>query len=751
MFEREDWTLFRSLGTLGQKAGVPVRHLPKLVIKELADNALDAGAQVTLMSDSEGCTVEDDGAGLIPAGMPPQAAAEFICRLFSMNRPLISSKLLRRPSRGALGNGLRVVVGAVFATQGRLEIATNGLYFDLEPQADGTTRLRSPVSASPKTSGTKIRVVLPDSGNFEGNPLAWARVSILFSQSGEMYVGKTSAWWYDDAAFLELIRAANAMPVAHLVGQFRSRAPKLDDLPPVCSDFSPEQARLLMTRLRGAESCPHPKILGKMGRMPEMAYAHEGGYVEIGQGARARLPYAIEVHARTLADGEDDTISFIVNRTMVVGDVRVQRQKAHQLGIIGCGISHLVNVGRKPVRLIVSITTPYMPITTDGKEPDLFVFVHPLFRCIEKSARGAKRKDRQENGSGLTQREVIATVLDAAIDQASGNGRYRYSLRQLFYAVRPHLLTALEKEPEYNYFAQVITDIEAGMGRDLPGLYRDARGVIYHPHTREEIPLGTLNVETYERPAWTFNKILYSEKEGFFSILKDAGWPERNDCALLTSKGFASRAARDVLDLIGESQEEIYFFCIHDADASGTLIYQALTEATRARGKRKVHVINLGLEPWEADSMGLQVETFRKAEDRKRDLPVAEYIDEEWKEWLQTRRVELNAMSSPQFLSWLDGKFDQYRSKVVPPQAVLNAALDTASEKAVRDALARKLLAEAGFEAQVLRIMEGLKGMNGHRDLEARVAQWLSSNPRDRWDRPVEQIARELAGEALDD
>ena len=41
IFEREDWTLFRNLETLGQKAGVAKGDLPKLIAKELADNALD--------------------------------------------------------------------------------------------------------------------------------------------------------------------------------------------------------------------------------------------------------------------------------------------------------------------------------------------------------------------------------------------------------------------------------------------------------------------------------------------------------------------------------------------------------------------------------------------------------------------------------------------------------------------------------------------------------------------------------------
>jgi len=74
-------------------------------------------------------------------------------------------------------------------------------------------------------------------------------------------------------------------------------------------------------------------------------------------------------------------------------------------------------------------------------------------------------------------------------------------------------------------------------------------------------------------------------------------WPEKHDCALLTSKGQPSRAARDLLDLLGDSDEEITFYCIHDADAYGTTIYQALQEATKARPARKVTVVNLGPEP----------------------------------------------------------------------------------------------------------------------------------------------------------
>ena len=120
------------------------------------------------------------------------------------------------------------------------------------------------------------------------------------------------------------------------------------------------------------------------------------------------------------------------------------------------------------------------------------------------------------------------------------------------------------------------------------------------PHSGETITLGTLMVENYERPVWSFNKLLYIEKEGAQEALRQDGWLERHDCAVMSSKGFSTRAARDLIDKLAEHDEPIQVFCAHDADASGTMIYQTLQEATRARGARKIEIVNIGLEPWEA-------------------------------------------------------------------------------------------------------------------------------------------------------
>ena len=91
-----------------------------------------------------------------------------------------------------------------------------------------------------------------------------------------------------------------------------------------------------------------------------------------------------------------------------------------------------------------------------------------------------------------------------------------------------------------------------------------------------------LDGREYSRPTWCFNKLLFIEKEGFFDALKQERWPETYDCALLTSKVYATRSAKDLIDLLAEHDEPITVFCVHDADAAGTMIYQTLTEATRA-------------------------------------------------------------------------------------------------------------------------------------------------------------------------
>ena len=65
-----------------------------------------------------------------------------------------------------------------------------------------------------------------------------------------------------------------------------------------------------------------------------------------------------------------------VNRTPVTGDIRAARDK-RDIDLFGCGLRHTVAEAPKDKHFTIwlNITTPYMPITSDGKEPDLRPFL----------------------------------------------------------------------------------------------------------------------------------------------------------------------------------------------------------------------------------------------------------------------------------------------------------------------------------------------------------------------------------------
>jgi hypothetical protein len=432
-----------------------------------------------------------------------------------------------------------------------------------------------------------------------------------------------------------------------------------------------------------------------------------------------------------------------VNRTPVTGDIHAHHYR-RDIDVFGCGLGDTVAETPKDANFSIwlNITTPYMPITSDGKEPNLQPFLDAICDAVTK----AVRKARRPNAKGMSQKDVVLDNLEDAIATVSGEEGYRFNSRQLFYVLRPIVMDETGAELKVGNFSRIITDFEAENG-EIPLMYREPRGSITHPHRDETITLGTLMVEGYERPVWNFNKLLYIEKEGAQEALKQDRWLERHDCAVLSSKGFSTRAARDLIDKLAEHDEPVDVFCAHDADAYGTVIYHTLQEATRARGARKISIINLGLEPWEAIEMGLEVEILETPE---RVKPVADYVcDREdgdyWKDWLQTHRVELNAMTTPQLIKWLDRKMAKHGSgKLIPPEEVLEQELAERIEKKVREAITERILQAAGLDEQVTSAVARIKLPDGAR-LARDTAKLFKRQPDLEWRDQIEAVARKIS------
>jgi hypothetical protein len=218
----------------------------------------------------------------------------------------------------------------------------------------------------------------------------------------------------------------------------------------------------------------------------------------------------------------------------------------------------------------------------------------------------------------------------------------------------------------------------------------------------------------------------------------------------MSSKGFTTRAARDLVDKLGEHGEPVDVFLAHDADAYGTMIYQTFQEATKARGARKIRIINLGLEPWEALDLGLAVEAV---EPEKRRKPVADYVRNRedgayWEEWLQTHRVELNAMTTPQFIEWLDRKMAEHAGgKLIPPLDILKAELNERIEQKIYDAVVERVLREANVDAQVADALAQIEPPDSTALAEG-IKQLFEGRPDAEWRDHIEAVATELASTA---
>jgi hypothetical protein len=666
--------------------------------------------------------------------------------------------LWRLPTRGALGNGLRVVAGAVLATGGTLAVATRGRVLGLTPKDSGETHFeRQEIWPG---SGTTVWVRLGEALRVDERTLDWARRAIVLA-GGEYYAGRTSPFWYDADSFFQLLQACPDQTVFEVVNALDGCAhPKNARIAAafkgrMAGSLSRDEAAALLEAARGHARPVNPARLKGIGRsvaglpphyekvMGTLTLPSARGAVD------AEVPYLVEAWAR-VASGKP-TFRVSVNRTPMTASASILYDKAEKVvAIYGGGLRHQFKA-KKPVDLWLNVDIPYMPITSDGKAPNLELLVDPIVDASFAATRracGAERPDAKDKVKHL-----IFDRIEEAAAKASGGGRFRFSLRQLFYAVRPHVIEAVGKEPTYGYFGDVVTAYEREIGRDVPGMYRDERGLIYHPHLGQSIPRGTLGAESYDRPPWTFNKIIYFEKEGFFPQLRDVGWPERHDCGLITSKGFSTRAARDLIDGLGRGDEPLYFFCVHDADAAGTMIYQTLQRATAARPGRLVEIVNLGLDVGEALAMGLQVEKVKRPVNGKGKViarPVADYAAEH-REWLQANRVELNSMTTPQFLDWLDRKMAPFVGKVVPPDDVLASRLEEEFRGQFRAEVVERVLSEAFIDEQVEAAVRALRPeFAALRPTLARIVrQRLEAEPKAPWTGPVAELAARLRDDAL--
>ena len=210
----------------------------------------------------------------------------------------------------------------------------------------------------------------------------------------------------------------------------------------------------------------------------------------------------------------------------------------------------------------------------------------------------------------------------------------------------------------------------------------------------------------------------------------------------------SNTAARRLVDEL--SVRGVTVYVLHDFDKSGFSILHTLrTDTRRYRFKTTPKVIDLGLTLADVQAMDLQSEpySYRQTADPKIDLARCGATPEEQaflvgqrrhnpstdKTYWAGQRVELNAMTSDQFVDWLHRRLtEQGVEKVIPTPDILAKTYQ----------LAKRTKA---FNAELERLQETLQQepIAIPDDLPARVSDTLRESPELSWDAAVWKIVEE--------
>src|SRR4051794_37182647 len=97
----------------------------------------------------------------------------------------------------------------------------------------------------------------------------------------------------------------------------------------------------------------------------------------------------------------------------------------------------------------------------------------------------------------------------------------------------------------------------------------------------------------------------------------------------------------------------------------------------------------------------------------------------EWVEWYKDKRLELNAMTTEQFIGWLDRKFEEHGDgKLIPPEGVVSEQVESTVRHYVREEIEERILREARIDEQVEKALEGLDPIDV-KGLVADTQAWL--------------------------
>jgi len=540
-------------------------------------------------------------------------------------------------------------------------------------------------------------------------------------------------------------------------------------------DIDRDQLRQLLQSMQTESIAPKPKALGIIGEDHFKNWILQRGGIEQSikyikkTGIDNGLPYVLEIGFAVNDNPEASQIkTFGLNWSPVIGDapdptvrsaIQTARIDSHDAVIF---ILHIV----RPRFDFMDRGKTKIELSGTNLKADLTKGIENVTKDWKKEKLHKERISRSQHRNfyrvrNVSVKEIAFRIMQSAYNEASSNGQYYANARQIMYKARPMILKYVSKDLGQNfavYFTQTLLKDFIELYEPAWKIVWDARGHFIEPHTGEKIGLGGIEVDKYVRnwhdditkfrpsvnrdistsgPQNRYKNVLFIEKEGFTEILQDAGFPERYDMALMSTKGVPVKAACDLLYRMKHSFDDIKIFVLHDFDLAGFKILKSLENGVRLSvgtevidlGFRLSDVKDLESEPVSYDQQTSPVYYLRScgvSEDEIKFL-----VESKGYKNYDGQRVELNAMTSEQLITWLDKKLVEYgATKYIPEAEAINTAYDRA-----------RYLIE--IERQINKIKVDQDKTAAPPDLTDKIKERLTKNNSLTWDQALWKIVEE--------
>ena len=234
---------------------------------------------------------------------------------------------------------------------------------------------------------------------------------------------------------------------------------------------------------------------------------------------KAEIPFLVEAWARNHGARRATSNRVLANRTPVTAEINAYRDGDKEICVFGCGLlaaSATPDQGRLRHHAEHHDAVYADHLGRQGAGPRPF-----LRRDRERSRQGdAQGAARRAEGADACRRRMSCSRISTRRSRTSAATAIPLQRAADLVPAASDRLGGDRQAADDRQLQDIITDYENEHG-PIPGMYREPRGSIYHPH-RARHPARHAHRRGLRAPGLAFNKLVYIEKEGFTEALKDA-------------------------------------------------------------------------------------------------------------------------------------------------------------------------------------------------------------------------------------